>query len=730
MRSFTKTAFTTTLAIASMVIFPVIAMADDPYEPNDSRETAWPVTLSIFEIIKLERAYLPSADERDWYMFEGTKDTWVTLTCTPYQGLDVEMTVYRGDILIGAFNNAGKNTAELADMVPIEADGTHYICIGRPESGDQTENETDSYYRLNLEFKTDPYEMNDSQYTSVYTIRNYEYESGDMIMIYDDFVLEGATIFNGHDIDCFGFRAEQGDLITVSCTCEEKFNIAFKVVDYFCDFSKSANRKGMGGEESLVDFVVPESGRYYILVGCAQNPNVAGTGSGEEYTYPSPYTLTLSIKESGTALTSIITGRVRDSGTGEPIKHLGVTAYSEASPGIQYSGATDENGTYTIDVGPQEGTYIVTSLGTSYFRDCVRDISVSPGDTTVADLVLLHKAGHTKNLLMEVYTSTQSTNGEYVGRQIEWVNQYVPDCIALRYYGSENLATASDDEYIDHMSRGACTYTLDRFRFYDEYSYALDDDHLSDLVSKAEERNNWLPSFDIDTSNSYNDEDRTVDLDITLTPLLDLTRNFRINVVVSEDSLNYAQVAYVNAVRMEIYPYYHNDVVREMMTGGLGEPLNDGPLNEGEILTRHYSFPLPDSCIAKNSSIVVFVHEDLDDGIGPVHNAVKVPVNAGAVAVETEQPVPFSVSPPYPNPFNPSTTIEFTLPEASDVTLDIYNSAGQKVRRLVSGRMSVGMHTAVWDGRDSGGGALASGVYFCRLNAGGRRQHIAMTLVK
>lgn len=66
-----------------------------------------------------------------------------------------------------------------------------------------------------------------------------------------------------------------------------------------------------------------------------------------------------------------------------------------------------------------------------------------------------------------------------------------------------------------------------------------------------------------------------------------------------------------------------------------------------------------------------------------------------------------------PNPFNPETTISFGLPEAVDVTLTVYNSAGQRVATLVSGRMPAGEHSVVLDGA-----SLSSGVYFYHLNAG------------
>lgn len=69
----------------------------------------------------------------------------------------------------------------------------------------------------------------------------------------------------------------------------------------------------------------------------------------------------------------------------------------------------------------------------------------------------------------------------------------------------------------------------------------------------------------------------------------------------------------------------------------------------------------------------------------------------------------------YPNPFNPSATISYTLPEAGPVELSIYNLKGQLVKTLADGTQTYGNHSAVWDGRDRFGGEASSGIYLCRL---------------
>ncbi len=69
----------------------------------------------------------------------------------------------------------------------------------------------------------------------------------------------------------------------------------------------------------------------------------------------------------------------------------------------------------------------------------------------------------------------------------------------------------------------------------------------------------------------------------------------------------------------------------------------------------------------------------------------------------------------YPNPFNPRTTVSFTLPAAGQVQVAIYDAKGQMVARLVDETLAVGEHTVDWDGRDAYGASMPSGTYFCRL---------------
>lgn len=72
----------------------------------------------------------------------------------------------------------------------------------------------------------------------------------------------------------------------------------------------------------------------------------------------------------------------------------------------------------------------------------------------------------------------------------------------------------------------------------------------------------------------------------------------------------------------------------------------------------------------------------------------------------------------YPNPFNPSTTLAFSLPAEGIVRLSVYNIRGQLVRELINGSMPRGFHKVVWDGRDNGNRSVSSGLYYVRIETG------------
>lgn len=102
----------------------------------------------------------------------------------------------------------------------------------------------------------------------------------------------------------------------------------------------------------------------------------------------------------------------------------------------------------------------------------------------------------------------------------------------------------------------------------------------------------------------------------------------------------------------------------------------------------------------------------------------------GLAGDEMSVPLNFELGPNFPNPFNPTTTIPYSLIEESLVRMSIINVRGSRVVELFNGRQSAGIFQAVWNGCDSQGQPVEAGVYFCRLEAGTRTQIQKLLLVK
>ena len=96
-----------------------------------------------------------------------------------------------------------------------------------------------------------------------------------------------------------------------------------------------------------------------------------------------------------------------------------------------------------------------------------------------------------------------------------------------------------------------------------------------------------------------------------------------------------------------------------------------------------------------------------------------------ALVREVQVPTEYDLSQNYPNPFNPVTTIEYALPEAARVRVEVYNTLGQIVEVLVNDLQDAGYYVITWDA-----GGVTSGVYFYRITANGFSATRRMVLMK
>jgi hypothetical protein len=181
---------------------------------------------------------------------------------------------------------------------------------------------------------------------------------------------------------------------------------------------------------------------------------------------------------------------------------------------------------------------------------------------------------------------------------------------------------------------------------------------------------------------------------------------------------------------------YSTDVIRQII------PLPDTPAaNRWDVSTASVSsadaIAKPVVSMSPEEPVILNKGDVLDFAFtcgevpeGSVRDYVVVATGRYEPVGFSELPVKFSLYPNYPNPFNPSTTIQYDLAHPGPVQLSIYNALGQLVRTLVDGTQPAGRRTVEWDGLNNGGEPAASGLYFYRLRADEQATTRKMLLVK
>ncbi|MBN2410438.1 T9SS type A sorting domain-containing protein [candidate division KSB1 bacterium] len=141
------------------------------------------------------------------------------------------------------------------------------------------------------------------------------------------------------------------------------------------------------------------------------------------------------------------------------------------------------------------------------------------------------------------------------------------------------------------------------------------------------------------------------------------------------------------------------------------------PLNgEGVLLFIDFSI----NGTVGNITMIQFTEAMFNEG-EPM--AVTTNGNLEVVPPTTVKPEPaipgsFKISPAYPNPFNPSTTVEYELLSKSRITISVYDELGRFINTLIDESMDMGCHTITWDGYDQSHREVSSGIYFINISAG------------
>lgn len=207
--------------------------------------------------------------------------------------------------------------------------------------------------------------------------------------------------------------------------------------------------------------------------------------------------------------------------------------------------------------------------------------------------------------------------------------------------------------------------------------------------------------------------------------------DLRINAMVTENGMtfpNSPQRKYENG-QVNQYPnYVHDDVVLGIYPSALGEPLNMSAEHVTQTeTTKSFSFTSP-HMNSENAQIVVFVHQVNANGTpGPVLQSYQEPLMFGLVLDVEDTPAPgaFALHQNFPNPFNPTTTIAFDVPERSHVRIMLHDALGRTLGAIADESYEAGSHSIVFDAGD-----LQSGTYYITMHSGDVVETRSMTLVK
>ncbi len=202
----------------------------------------------------------------------------------------------------------------------------------------------------------------------------------------------------------------------------------------------------------------------------------------------------------------------------------------------------------------------------------------------------------------------------------------------------------------------------------------------------------------------------------------DFDQPVRLNVAQTQDGLNWQQASQSG----NIYPFFHDHVLRQMIPNDFGDALFTGSnVTSQTKVTKTFTFASKDSTIPL-SQLVIFAHVSDGSQYGEVLQAMEIPLSSFVSATEDIPAAEsFSLSQNFPNPFNPSTTVGFSVPRTAHVRIAVSDAYGRELGALVDGMYDAGTHYEVIDAS-----GMPSGTYYLTMRSGAFMQSRAITLVK
>ena len=658
---------------------------EDQYEPNDDFETATPINLG--DVIS---ATIAPMGDLDYFQFNGIPGWVITIdidarTLDPPSLLDSMICLYDASEVELVCNNDYDGSDSLILDFILPTGGIYYIKVedynGAGGLG--------YFYDLKLSVVTDIYEPNDDFETAT------PINLGDMIF---------AVINPVGDLDYFQFNGFAGQPITIDIDARyldppSRLRATIRLYD--------ANRRQIayddyGGPDYTdpqILHTLPRDGIYYIRVEECYNDE-----GGEDYFY--------TLRLTGGIHNITVSNRADDSVT--------ISWWTSGNPvtGIVNYGTTIELGSSATDDNLREnGIHYVNITGLTadaqYFFEVVsgeeKDNNIGQYYTFMTAKVP-HEPLEPYNVFGYVYENYHRTTPAPHVIKYFWLENAGGESSLLsaltnaKGYWLGDLGKAKSDETNDvfPFAAGDSIYAYAHFGAYNYQGYhtSLTSRYIISGVRPQQLGDEWALAVE----------------------LASFTAVAKVDGVV----LNWRTISEINNLGFNVYRSTQKDgkyvLVNAELIGGAGT----------DATPHDYSFT--DENVKVGQTYYYYI-EDIDF-TGKTSKSDIIEVTIGKQVIKKQfVPPTFALLQNYPNPFNPETWIPFKLAENASVVIHIYSAKGQLVRTIVLGNQKAGAYVtkdkaAYWDGKDSLGEKVASGVYFYTIQAGEFRAGRKMVILK
>ncbi len=421
---------------------------------------------------------------------------------------------------------------------------------------------------------------------------------------------------------------------------------------------------------------------------------------------------------------------------------------SDGAPSDQFGREVSISGDYAVvgvyqddDAGSSSGSaYVFVRSGTSWTQqakltanDAAADdrfgISVSiSGDYVIAgsefdddggknsgSAYIFNRSGSSWTQQAKI-TASDATTFDYFGASVSINGNYV----IIGADGEDDVENASGSAYI--FKRSGSSWT-------EQTRIKADDADLTDNFGDAVALgNNYsiVGAFNDDDAGNASGSAYIYSADGGDAPLAIELESFDARQIENTIQLSWTTASETENEGFNVYRKTgNNDFVQIASYKGNSELL--GALNS--TISNYYTFT--DNSELRNNELYTYYISDVEtNGVETKHDKSAETVRFVLNEEIAQTKLDYVLAQNFPNPFNPSTQINFQIAKTQDVSLKIYNLKGELVKELVNEKMNEGSHSAQWDGTDSFGNQVSSGTYFYKLSAGIFSQTNKMVLLK